>query len=134
MYQCTKWAVAEMERRYRALSAEVSKRNIAEYNALKKEEGMPYIVIVIDELADLMMMAARDVEALIVRIAQKVPRRRHSLGAGHPAAQRRRHHWAYQSQRSGPRRFYYRKAKSIAGRLLIRSGAEKLLGHGRHAF
>lgn len=65
-----KWAVAEMERRYKAL-ADVGKRNIVEYNDLKKEEGMPYIVIVIDELADLMMMAARDVEALIVRIAQK---------------------------------------------------------------
>ncbi len=65
-----KWAVAEMERRYRTL-AENKKRNIAEYNNVMKEEGMPYIVIVIDELADLMMMAARDVEALIVRIAQK---------------------------------------------------------------
>src|SRR3989344_5327960 len=59
-----------MERRYRTL-AEARKRNINEYNTLKKDEGMPYIVIVIDELADLMMMAARDVEALIVRIAQK---------------------------------------------------------------
>src|SRR5690606_5777618 len=65
-----KWAVAEMDRRYTAL-ADAKKRNIAEYNAQKKEEGMPYIVIVIDELADLMMMAARDIEALIVRIAQK---------------------------------------------------------------
>ena len=65
-----KWAVAEMERRLRTM-AEVGKRNIGEYNSLKKEEGMPYIVIVIDELADLMMMAARDVEALIVRLAQK---------------------------------------------------------------
>lgn len=65
-----KWTVAEMERRYRALS-EAKRRNIVEYNNLKKEEGMPYIVVVIDELADLMMMAARDVEALIVRIAQK---------------------------------------------------------------
>ncbi|HYH35971.1 MAG TPA: DNA translocase FtsK 4TM domain-containing protein, partial [Candidatus Saccharimonadales bacterium] len=65
-----KWAVAEMERRYHALS-EAGKRNIIEYNNVKQEEGMPYIVIVIDELADLMMMAARDVEALIVRIAQK---------------------------------------------------------------
>jgi DNA segregation ATPase FtsK/SpoIIIE, S-DNA-T family len=65
-----KWAVAEMERRLKAF-AEVGKRNIGEYNAIKKEEGMPYIVIVIDELADLMMMAARDVEALIVRLAQK---------------------------------------------------------------
>jgi S-DNA-T family DNA segregation ATPase FtsK/SpoIIIE len=65
-----KWAVAEMERRLKAF-AEVGKRNIGEYNNVKKEEGMPYIVIVIDELADLMMMAARDVEALIVRLAQK---------------------------------------------------------------
>lgn len=65
-----KWTVAEMERRYKALS-EVHRRNITEYNNLKQEEGMPYIVVVIDELADLMMMAARDVEALIVRIAQK---------------------------------------------------------------
>jgi S-DNA-T family DNA segregation ATPase FtsK/SpoIIIE len=65
-----KWAVAEMERRLRTM-AEVGKRNIGEYNSLKKEEGMPYIVIVIDELADLMMMAARDVEALVVRLAQK---------------------------------------------------------------
>jgi S-DNA-T family DNA segregation ATPase FtsK/SpoIIIE len=65
-----KWAVAEMERRLRAFS-EAGKRNIAEYNKVKQEEGMPYIVIVIDELADLMMMAARDVEALVVRLAQK---------------------------------------------------------------
>lgn len=65
-----KWAVAEMERRLRTM-AEVGKRNISEYNSLKNEEGMPYIVIVIDELADLMMMAARDVEALVVRLAQK---------------------------------------------------------------
>ena len=59
-----------MERRFEAM-AEAGKRNIVEYNNLKKEEAMPYIVIVIDELADLMMMAARDVEALIVRVAQK---------------------------------------------------------------
>jgi S-DNA-T family DNA segregation ATPase FtsK/SpoIIIE len=65
-----KWAVAEMERRYTEL-ADAGKRNIEEYNKVKQEEGMPYIVVVIDELADLMMMAARDVEALIVRIAQK---------------------------------------------------------------
>ena len=65
-----KWAVAEMERRYSEL-ADAKKRNIEEYNKTQQEAGMPYIVIVIDELADLMMMAARDVEALIVRIAQK---------------------------------------------------------------
>lgn len=65
-----KWAVAEMERRLKTFANE-GKRNIGEYNDFKKEEGMPYIVIVIDELADLMMVAARDVESLIVRIAQK---------------------------------------------------------------
>lgn len=65
-----KWAVAEMERRLRTMAG-VSKRNIDEYNALKDTDNMPYIVIVIDELSDLMMMAARDVEALVVRIAQK---------------------------------------------------------------
>jgi S-DNA-T family DNA segregation ATPase FtsK/SpoIIIE len=65
-----KWAVAEMERRLKTF-AEVKQRDITGYNALKKEEGMPNIVIVIDELADLMMVASRDVEALIARIAQK---------------------------------------------------------------
>ena len=65
-----KWAVAEMERRLRTM-AEVGKRNIEEFNALATTDNMPYIVVVIDELSDLMMMAARDVEALIVRIAQK---------------------------------------------------------------
>lgn len=65
-----KWAVAEMERRLRTMAG-VGKRNIDEYNALKDTDNMPFIVIVIDELSDLMMMAARDVEALVVRIAQK---------------------------------------------------------------
>jgi len=65
-----KWAVEEMERRYSEL-AEHGKRKIEEYNKMPNEENMPYIVIVIDELSDLMMAAARDVESLIVRIAQK---------------------------------------------------------------
>lgn len=65
-----KWAVAEMERRLKTF-AEVKQRDIQGYNALKNEEGMPHIVVVIDELADLMMVASRDVEALIARIAQK---------------------------------------------------------------
>ncbi len=65
-----KWAVAEMERRLKTMS-DSNAGNIDEYNKVKKEAGMPYIVIVIDELSDLMMMAARDVEALIVRLAQK---------------------------------------------------------------
>ncbi|PLS80886.1 hypothetical protein CYG49_03940, partial [Candidatus Saccharibacteria bacterium] len=65
-----KWAVNEMERRY-TLLAEQKLRNIKSYNEINKDSAMPYIVVVIDELADLMMVAARDVEALIVRLAQK---------------------------------------------------------------
>ena len=77
-----KWAVGEMERRY-SLMAEEKVKNIADYNAKmakKSDESkdsdekpgkMPYIVIIIDEMADLMMMAGKDLEMLIVRIAQK---------------------------------------------------------------
>ncbi len=123
-----KWAVAEMERRYKALS-EVSKRNIAEYNLLKKGEGMPYIVIVIDELADLMMMAARDVEALIVRIAQKA----RAVGI----------HLVLATQRPSvdvitglikanvPARIAFTTASQVDSRTIIdQMGSEKLLGQG----
>jgi S-DNA-T family DNA segregation ATPase FtsK/SpoIIIE len=123
-----KWAVAEMERRYRAL-AEVGKRNIGEYNNLKKEEGMPYIVIVIDELADLMMMAARDVESLVVRIAQK------SRAVGI--------HLVLATQRPSvdvitglikanvPARIAFTTASQVDSRTIIdQIGAEKLLGQG----
>ena len=74
-----KWAVGEMERRY-TLMAEEKVKNISDYNAKiakstpvddKKASKMPYIVIVIDEMADLMMMAGKDLEMFIVRIAQK---------------------------------------------------------------
>ena len=75
-----KWAVGEMERRY-SLMAEEKVKNIADYNAKMaktaeenpeaKNGKMPYIVIIIDEMADLMMMAGKDLEMLIVRIAQK---------------------------------------------------------------
>lgn len=82
------WAVKEMENRYELLSEKKS-RNITQYNqkilkeqntksnATKDQEGdetplspLPYIVIVIDELADLMMVASRDVEVALTRLAQ----------------------------------------------------------------
>ena len=75
------WAVTEMERRYNVI-AKASVRNIADYNAkvasfgdnppagLEDLEFMPYLVIVIDELADLMLVAAKEVETSIVRLAQ----------------------------------------------------------------
>ncbi len=63
------WAVAEMNRRYK-LFEKAKCRNITEYNDKHKDEKEPFIVIVIDELADLMMVAGKDVEAAICRIAQ----------------------------------------------------------------
>jgi len=63
-----KWAVDEMERRYK-LMAEYCVRSIHNYNL--KFPNIPYIVIVIDELADLMMTAGKEIEDHIVRIAQK---------------------------------------------------------------
>jgi S-DNA-T family DNA segregation ATPase FtsK/SpoIIIE len=123
-----KWAVAEMERRYRALS-EAGRRNIAEYNNLKKEEGMPYVIIVIDELADLMMMAARDVEALVVRVAQKA----RAVGI----------HLVLATQRPSvdvitglikaniPARIAFKTTSQVDSRTIIdQIGAEKLLGQG----
>ena len=63
-----KWAVNEMDRRYHLL-ADSGKRNIVEYNA-KADDKLPYIVIIVDELADLMAVAQADVEAAVVRLAQ----------------------------------------------------------------
>ena len=73
------WAVREMERRYELLS-EIGARNIKQYNQkIEKKtpqpdtpppERLPFIVIVIDELADLMMVASRDVEVALTRLAQ----------------------------------------------------------------
>lgn len=65
-----KWTVREMDRRFQILS-EANKRNIASFNASSlPEERLPYIIIIIDELADLMAVAANEVEAAIVRLAQ----------------------------------------------------------------
>ncbi len=62
--------VAEMERRYRQL-AEKGNKNIDSYNkAVPEAERLPYIVVIIDELADLMMTVAREVEDSIMRLAQ----------------------------------------------------------------
>jgi DNA segregation ATPase FtsK/SpoIIIE-like protein len=66
-----KWAVGEMERRYTILAQSLV-RNISGYNQKKGFAAMPYIVIVIDEMADMMMTANRiDAENAIVRLAQK---------------------------------------------------------------
>ncbi len=123
-----KWAVNEMERRY-SLLAEVKVRDIKSYNGKNPEERMPYIVIVIDELADLMMVAARDVEALIVRLAQKA----RAVGI----------HLVLATQRPSvdvitglikaniPARIAFTVASQIDSRTILdQVGAEKLLGQG----
>lgn len=63
-----KWTVGEMDRRYKLLS-EVHKRNIGEYNSSSLIH-LPYIVVIVDELADLMSTAQNEVEPTIVRLAQ----------------------------------------------------------------
>jgi S-DNA-T family DNA segregation ATPase FtsK/SpoIIIE len=63
-----KWAIGEMDRRFDVL-AKVSKRDIKSYNAGAKEK-LPYIVIIVDELADLMASAGAEIEACIIRLAQ----------------------------------------------------------------
>lgn len=142
-----KWAVNEMERRYKLLASH-KVRDIATYNKLvqtssKKitvadEDGipqehhdgaMPYIVIVIDELADLMMVASRDVEALIVRLAQKA----RAIGI----------HLVLATQRPSvdvitglikanvPARIAFTVASQVDSRTILdQVGAEKLLGQG----
>jgi len=123
-----KWSVAEMERRLKTMASE-GKRNIQEYNIVMVDNPMPYIVIVIDELADLMMLAAKDVESLIVRLAQK------ARAAGI--------HLVLATQRPSvdvitglikanvPARIAFTVASQVDSRTIIdQIGAEKLLGRG----
>lgn len=123
-----KWAVAEMERRYKVL-AEQHKRNIAEYNQANPSEHLPYIVIVIDELADLMAQAANEVEGAIVRLAQMA----RAVGI----------HLLVATQRPSvdvitglikaniTSRIAYAVASQIDSRTIIdQAGAERLLGNG----
>lgn len=65
-----KWAIAEMERRYQ-LFATAGSRNITQYNEASGFQALPYIVIIIDELADLMLFAPAEIEDAVVRLAQK---------------------------------------------------------------
>ena len=145
------WSVQEMENRYRTL-AEVGVRNIDQYNALltdlesyrramKVPEGEPvkvpdplqYIVIIIDEFADLMMVASKDVEDSVTRLAQKA----RAVGI----------HLIIATQRPSvdvitgvikanlPSRISYQVASKIDSRTILDAqGAEKLLGNGDMLF
>jgi DNA segregation ATPase FtsK/SpoIIIE, S-DNA-T family len=126
-----RWAVAEMETRYK-LFASHTVRNIADFNGRAPEMGLnplPYIVIVIDELADLMMVAAGEIEELICRIAQLA----RAVGI----------HLMVATQRPSadiitglikaniPSRIAFAVSSSIDSRVILdETGAEKLLGRG----
>ncbi|MCS6789328.1 MAG: DNA translocase FtsK [Patescibacteria group bacterium] len=64
-----RWAISEMDRRYQLLE-ESGSRDIKSYNSQNKDNTLPYLVIVVDELADLMASFGREVEGFIVRLAQ----------------------------------------------------------------
>ncbi len=126
-----KWAVGEMDRRYRTL-ADAGKRNILEYNEAALVR-MHYIVIIVDELADLMTVSQRDVEATIVRLAQMA----RAVGI----------HLVLATQRPSVEvitglikanvtsRIAFAVASQIDSRTILdSSGAEKLLGRGDMLF
>jgi S-DNA-T family DNA segregation ATPase FtsK/SpoIIIE len=143
------WAVREMESRYRKL-ASVGVRNLAQFNALLEEEPdrtmddpkggdpipltrLPYIVIVIDELADLMMVASSDVEVSVMRLAQMA----RAVGI----------HLLLATQRPSvdvitgtikanfPSRIAFRVSQRVDSRTIIdQQGAEGLLGRGDMLF
>lgn len=132
------WAVGEMERRY-TLFAEQGVRDLASYNTemkRKKESGeegewatLPQIVIVIDELADLMMVAAKEVETSICRIAQKARAAGMHLVV---ATQRPSADVITGIMKSNiPSRIAFAVASQIESRIILDgTGAEKLIGKG----
>jgi S-DNA-T family DNA segregation ATPase FtsK/SpoIIIE len=140
-----KWAIREMERRYE-LMAESSVRNIDQYNSkvadIKQKglfddgeprEKLPYVIIIIDELSDLMMVAPKEVETYITRLAQK------ARAAGI--------HMVVATQRPSvdvitglikanfPARIAFKVASKTDSRTILdANGADSLLGHGDMLF
>lgn len=142
--QALKWLVGEMERRYLLLQ-QMSCRNITSFNSKVKEEKpkdpetgeqlekMPYLVVVIDELADLMLLAAKEIEDSISRLAAM------SRAVGI--------HLIFATQRPSvdvitgviknnfPARIAFQVASSTDSRTILdKKGAEKLLGQGDSLF
>lgn len=126
-----KWSLNEMDRRFKLL-AKAGKRDIVSFNQTSKQK-MPYIIFVIDELADLMLLAGKEVEAGIVRLAQMA----RAVGI----------HLILATQRPSvnvitgtikanmPARIAFAVASSIDSRTILDGmGAEKLLGRGDMLF
>jgi S-DNA-T family DNA segregation ATPase FtsK/SpoIIIE len=148
--QILEWATVKMDERY-ALLAEARVKNIAEFNALDAEEiirrfdpssaeeeekvpkKLPYIVIVIDELADLMMTAAKEIEAYIVRLAQKS----RAVGIHIVLATQRPQATVVTGliKSNMPTRIGFRVAARMDSRIILdQNGAETLLGEGDMLF
>lgn len=129
-----KWSVLEMERRYKLLE-EFGKRNIIDYNKFIREakpEGqseIPYLVIVIDELGDLIMLAKNEVEPIIVRLTQmsRAVGIHLVLGTQRPDTQV----VTGLIKANVPTRIAFAVASGIDSRVILdQIGAEKLLGQG----
>lgn len=123
-----RWTVLEMERRY-GMFADVGARNIVAFNERFPTQRLSYLVVVVDELADMMMTAAEDVERLICRLAQ--------LGRAAGV------HLVVATQRPSvdvltglikanlPTRIAFAVSSQIDSRVILdRAGAERLLGRG----
>jgi S-DNA-T family DNA segregation ATPase FtsK/SpoIIIE len=148
--QILEWATQKMDERYELL-AEAQVRNIASYNLLTTEElierfkpstqeeeakipkKLPHIVIIIDELADLMMTSAKEVESYIVRIAQKS----RAVGIHLVLATQRPQATVVTGliKSNMPSRVAFRVAAGMDSRIILdQKGAETLLGQGDMLF
>lgn len=148
--QILEWATQKMDERYELL-AEAQVRNIASYNTLTPEElierfkpstpeeeakipkKLPHIIIIIDELADLMMTSAKEVEAYIVRIAQKS----RAIGIHLVLATQRPQATVVTGliKSNMPSRIAFRVAARMDSRIILdQNGAEALLGQGDMLF
>ena len=148
--QILEWATVKMDERY-ALLAEAKVKNIEEFNKLSREEilqrfspsdaeeeakipkKIPYIIIIIDELADLMMTAAKEIESYIVRLAQKS----RAIGIHIVLATQRPQATVVTGliKSNMPCRIGFRVAARMDSRIILdQNGAETLLGEGDMLF
>ncbi len=148
--QILEWATVKMDERY-AILAEARVKNVADFNRLGTEEilkrfnpsdpeeeakipkRLPYIIIVIDELADLMMTAAKEIEAYIVRLAQKS----RAVGIHIVLATQRPQATVVTGliKSNMPTRIGFRVAARMDSRIILdQNGAETLLGEGDMLF
>ena len=127
-----KWAISEMDRRYK-LFAQAGARNIDAYNEMSGFQALPYIILLIDELADIMLFSPAEVEDAVTRIAQM------SRATGI--------HMVLSTQRPSvdvitglikaniPSRIAFAVASQVDSRVILDTqGAEKLLGRGDMLF